>query len=85
MGQQCGSHAIRKSLRILGALDRIGDWGTWRFRVKASQPSKPAAEAGIRNLTWDEVEAGLCQQRLNRILHERETNPQAPMRSLLEP
>jgi hypothetical protein len=77
--------AAYESLRILGALDRIGDWGTWLFRVKASQPSKPAAEAGIRNLTWDEVEARLCQQRLNRILHERETNPQATMRSLLEP
>jgi hypothetical protein len=77
--------AAYESLRILGALDRIGDWGAWRFRAKDSQPSKAAQAVGTRILTLDEVEARLCQQRLNRILHERETRSQAPMRSLLEP
>jgi hypothetical protein len=40
---------------------------------------------GVRVLTWDEVEAWVCQQRLEKILRERKKNPKAPLRSLLEP
>jgi len=36
-------------------------------------------------VTWQDVEAWVCQQRLEKILRERKENPQAPMRSLLDP
>jgi hypothetical protein len=40
---------------------------------------------GARTLSWDEVEAWVCQQRLERDLAEHQQNPGAPWRSLLEP
>jgi hypothetical protein len=76
--------AAFESLRILGALDRVKDLDKWQFRV-ASRNSSKAALNGVRTLTWDEVEAWVCQQRLKKILLQRKENPQAPMRSLLQP
>jgi hypothetical protein len=71
-------------LRILGALDRVKDLDKWQFRVASYRASKPDAN-GIRVLTWDEIEAWVCQQRLEEILRERKENPQAPFGSLLQP
>lgn len=73
-----------ESLRILGALDRVKDLEKWQFRVKSNRASKPDAN-GVRTPTWQEIEAWVCQQRLERILRERKENPAAPIRSLLEP
>jgi hypothetical protein len=70
-----------ESLRILGALDRVKDLARWQFRpLRASKTS-----AAPRRVTWEEIEAWVCQQRLERFLRERKANPQAPLRSLLEP
>ena len=76
--------AAYESLRILGALGRVKDLDQWRFRVASYRASKPDAN-GVRVLTWDEIEAWVCQQRLEKILRERKENPQAPARSLLDP
>ena len=76
--------AAFESLRILGALDRVKDLDKWQFRVASYRASKPDAN-GVRVLTWDEIEAWVCQQRLQEILRERKENPAAPVRSLLEP
>lgn len=67
-----------ETLRILGALDRVKDLDHWQFRVRHSRSAE-----GI--LTWNDVEAWVCQQRFERFLRERKENPQAPPRSLLEP
>jgi RNA polymerase sigma-70 factor (ECF subfamily) len=83
-GSARDTFAAFESLRILGALDRVKDLEKWQFRVKSSRSSKPGAN-GVRTLTWDEVEAWVCQQRLEKILRERKQNPQAPVHSLLEP
>ncbi len=72
--------AAFETLRILGALDRVKDLEKWQFRVrKTSTP--PTGEW----IPWDQIEAWVCQQRLARVLNERKTNPEAPIRSLLEP
>jgi RNA polymerase sigma-70 factor (ECF subfamily) len=76
--------AAFESLRILGALDRVKDLDKWQFRVESYRSSKPNAN-GLRILTWDEIEAWVCQQRLEKILREHRANPSAPYRSLLEP
>lgn len=76
--------AAFESLRILGALDRVKDLDQWQFRVASYNSSKPDAN-GVRILTWDEVEAWVCQQRLAEILRERKENPQASFGSLLQP
>jgi prenyltransferase beta subunit len=73
-----------ESLRLLGALNRVRDLGKWQFRVNSNRASKPDAN-GVRTPTWEEIEAWVCQQRLERILLERKENPAAPIRSLLEP
>ena len=73
-----------ESLRILGALDRVKDLEKWQFRVKSNRASKPDAN-GVRTPTWEEIEAWVCQQRLERILRERKEKPSAPVRSLLDP
>jgi RNA polymerase sigma factor (sigma-70 family) len=67
-----------ETLRILGALDRVNDLDRWQFRVHHSRSAE-----GI--LTWNDVEAWVCQQRFERFLRERKENPQSPPRSLLEP
>lgn len=76
--------AAFESLRILGALDRVKDLDKWQFRVASYQLAKPDAN-GIRTLTWNEIEAWVCQQRLEKILRVRKEHPAAPVRSLLEP
>jgi hypothetical protein len=76
--------AAFESLRILDALDRVKDLDKWQFRVASNRSSEPDIN-GVRTLTWNEVEAWVCQQRLDRFLRERRENPQAPARSLLDP
>ena len=73
--------AAFESLRILGALDRVKDLDKWEFRVGSNRSSSTAASGG---LTWDEVEAWVCQQRLRNIVRTRNENPSKPFRSLLE-
>jgi hypothetical protein len=68
-----------ESLRILGALDRVKDLDHWQFRVMRASKHGPS-----RKLTWDEIEAWVCQQRFERFLREWKENPQSPPRSLLE-
>lgn len=68
--------AAFESLRILGALDRVKDLERWQFRPQRRGVAKD-------QLTWHDIEAWICQQRLERILRERKENPQAPVRSLL--
>jgi prenyltransferase beta subunit len=76
--------AAFESLRILGALDRVKDLDKWQFRVASNRSSKPDTN-GVRTPTWDEVEAWVCQQRLEKILRERKEHPAATTRSLLDP
>jgi RNA polymerase sigma-70 factor (ECF subfamily) len=76
--------AAFESLRILGALDRVKDLEKWQFRVSSHRLSKPDVN-GLRVLTWDEVEAWVCQQRLQEILRARREHPHAPFGSLLQP
>ena len=76
--------AAFESLRILGALDRVKDLDKWQFRVDSDAVTKLDAN-GVRVLTWDEIEAWVCQQRLEKILREHKANPSAHYRSLLEP
>jgi len=67
-------------LRILGALNRVNDLDHWQFRTR------PIRDASLKDqLTWAEVEAWICQQRLPQILRERKENPAQPAHSLLEP
>src|ERR1017187_4548996 len=67
--------AAFESLRILGALDRVKDLDKWQFRPLRRGISK-------NQLTWHDVEAWVCQQRLERVLRERKENPQALPHSL---
>jgi len=70
--------AAFESLRILGALDRVRDLDKWKFR--------PLRRGVAENqLTWGDVEAWVCQQRLAKILRERKSNPKGPVGSLLQP
>jgi RNA polymerase sigma-70 factor (ECF subfamily) len=69
--------AAFESLRILGALGRVKDLGRWQFR-----PQRRGVAKG--QLGWNDVEAWVCQQRLEKILRDRRENPQAPARSLLQ-
>ena len=75
-GDARDTFAAFESLRILGALNRVKDLGRWQFR-----PQRRGVAKG--QLTWNDVEAWVCQQRLERILRNRRENPQAPVRSLL--
>lgn len=76
--------AAFESLRILGALDRVKDLDKWQFRVASYRASKPDAN-GVRILTWDEIEAWVCQRRLAEIIRERKMNPNLPAGSLMQP
>ena len=69
--------AAFESLRILGALDRVKDLNQWQFRPRRRGVAK-------NQVTWNDVEAWVCQQRLEKILRERAAEPQAPVRSILE-
>ena len=69
--------AAFESLRILGGLDRVKDLDKWQFR--------PQRRGVPRNqLTWGDVEAWVCQQRLKQIISERKDAPRKPFGSLLE-
>ena len=72
--------AAFESLRILGALDRVKDLDKWQFRPEKYRGPDPRPK-----VTWDDVEAWVCQQRLEKILRERKENPQSAVRSLLDP
>ncbi|KAB2653768.1 MAG: sigma-70 family RNA polymerase sigma factor [Verrucomicrobia bacterium] len=74
-----------ESLRILGGLDQVKDLTKWRFRPHFISDRTATTSIGRDNLNWHEIEAWVCQQRLERILRERKENPAAPIRSLLEP
>ena len=69
--------AAFESLRILGALGRVKDLDQWQFR-----PQRRGVAEG--QLGWNDVEAWVCQQRLDKIFRSRRENPQAPVRSLLQ-
>ena len=68
--------AAYESLRILGALDRVKDLAQWQFR-----PQRAGVAKG--QLTCQDVEAWVCQRRLERIVRQRQENPQTPPASLL--
>ena len=73
-----------ESLRILGALDRVRDLDRWQFRPEHA--SKVDAAAGSPSkVTWEEIEAWVCQERLAGILRWHKDHPQASLGSLLEP
>jgi prenyltransferase beta subunit len=82
-GSAPDTFAAFESLRLLGALDRVKDLDRWQFRVASRNISKPDVK-GVRTLTWDEVQAWLCQQRLATILREHGEHPAAPFGSLLD-
>jgi hypothetical protein len=68
-----------ESLRMLGGLGRVKDLERWRFR-----PLWTAGE-GEPEVSWFQVEAWVCEKRLQRIVRERESDSSARGRSLLEP
>jgi RNA polymerase sigma factor (sigma-70 family) len=70
--------AAFESLRILGALDRVKDLEKWQFRPQDRDATKG-------QLTWQDVEALVCQRRLEKILRQKKENPQKPFGSLLQP
>jgi RNA polymerase sigma-70 factor (ECF subfamily) len=76
-GDARDTFAAFESLRILGALDRVKDLDRWQFR-----PQRRGVAKG--QLAWNDVEAWVCQQRLEELLRARKENPQAPVRSLLQ-
>jgi RNA polymerase sigma-70 factor (ECF subfamily) len=76
-GDARDTFAAFESLRILGAQNRVKDLDRWQFR-----PQRRGVAKG--KLAWNDVEAWVCQQRLEKILHARKENPQAPVRSLLQ-
>jgi RNA polymerase sigma-70 factor (ECF subfamily) len=76
-GSERDTIAAFESLRILGALDRVKDLEKWQFR--------PKHRDGDMDVTWQDVEAWVCRQRLERYLRERKENPQSPVHSLLDP
>jgi hypothetical protein len=82
-GEARDTIAAYESLRMLGGLDRIKDLKKWEFRPVFSNQNKVFNE--VRVATWDEMEAWVCQQRLQKILSEHQASPSAPWRSLLEP
>lgn len=73
-----------ESLRMLGALDRVPDLAQWQFRPGWGSKIKSSPDDD-RELSWLEIEAWVCQQRLSRIVAERERHPSAPVRSIMEP
>jgi len=83
VGDARDTFAAFESLRILGALDRVKDLDKWKFRPL--MVSKTPANGEQRIANWFEIEAWVCQQRLQKILRERKENSAAPVRSLLDP
>jgi hypothetical protein len=60
-----------------GYVNRVKDLDRWQFR-----PQRRGVAKG--QVSWNDVEAWVWQQRLERILREGKENPQAPVRSLLQ-
>jgi len=77
MGDAPDTFAAYESLRILGALDRVKDLAQWQFRPQRRGLAKD-------QLTWQDVMAWTCQQRLARIVRDHQAHPEAPFRSLRE-
>jgi RNA polymerase sigma-70 factor (ECF subfamily) len=75
--------AAYESLRILNALDRVPDLENWKFRLTLLDRSQPDS-TGLRSIKWSEVEAWVCQQRLQAALDYHRKNPERPYPSLLE-
>jgi prenyltransferase beta subunit len=75
--------AAYESLRILNALDRVPDLENWKFRLTLLDRSQPDS-TGLRSIKWSEVEAWMCQQRLQATLDYHRKNPERPYPSLLE-
>jgi hypothetical protein len=82
-GDARDTFAAFESLRILGALDRVKDLDKWKFRPFMA--TRTPADGGRRIANWFEIEAWVCQQRLEKILREHKAHPSTPYRSLLEP
>lgn len=76
-GDAPDTFAAYESLRILGALDRVKDLAQWQFRPQRRRVPKD-------QLTWQDVMAWTCQQRLERIVRDHQAHPDAPFRSLRE-
>lgn len=74
-----------ESLRMLGGLNRVKDLEQWKFRPQITSSASRQANGNGVILTWSEIEAWVLQQRLKRIIRERKENPDAQIRSLLEP
>jgi len=72
-----------EALRLLNALDRVTDLDRWQFRLP--RRSRSDASAITRKVTWEEIEAWVCQQRFAHVLREHKANPQLPRHSLLTP
>ncbi len=72
-----------ESLRMLDGLNRVRDLEEWRFRPLWT-PVRPSDRV-VHTLNERELEAWVCQDRLNRFLREHKAHPQAPRPSLLEP
>jgi RNA polymerase sigma factor (sigma-70 family) len=67
-------------LRILAALDRVKDLSEWRFRPRhASNPT-----ATPREITWDEIEAWVCQKRLDWYVRQRANKSEKAAPSLVD-
>ncbi len=69
--------AAFESLRLLGGLDRVKDLERWQFR-----PQRHSELEG--QLTWSDVEAWVCQRRLEKIARQWKAQPHVPARSLLQ-
>ena len=76
-GSARDTFAAFESLRILGALDRVKDLARWQFRPRATRDAKD-------QLTWDEVEAWVCQQRLEKSSAKKRKIPKRQPGSLLQ-
>ena len=72
-----------ESLRMLDGLDRVKDLEEWRFRPLASSVRRK--DGTVHAFNERELEAWVCQDRLNRFIREHKAQPHAPMPSLLEP
>lgn len=71
--------AAYECLRILGALDRVKDLDQWEFR----SPKRRAGAEPAQPVIWEDVEAWVCQRRLQRILESKKRDPQEPYGSLI--
>jgi DNA-directed RNA polymerase specialized sigma24 family protein len=72
-------------LWLLGDGAKFSGWvNTIARRVAINFGLRHRRELNRREL-WNDIEAWVCRQRLERILRQRKENPQAPIGSLLQP